>query len=446
MKKIICLFVLFLIVFQAACTPAAEQGTVIEKSYEDDRFSLQYPGDFTLYENERPPADGVTVPLPDSIALHDIVPEANEELEWQLDMVSATVRNFSPTDAAQDEGLNPRFERFLPFFESGGDTLPGINYANGMWVLASAAYPNGIYSVDSDYAPATDRLLAWNFISGAGPASLAAGKLSLISAAGDFTEVVVPDNVISAGWAPNGLDFAYILATPTTYELRWRTADGEEKLLAVDVPHSLHVSPDGRFVAFTRESHYGLNNSEPGLYVVEIETGLEIQVSALDRAGYGGVGLFWKPQWSADSSQLLLYASADDDRASTPHDSGYVWAAADGSFSHFLSDGNLLELFDVSLSSPENRPCLDTPLLFAPDLIIVGIGECLPMTEGSPVSSYPAAIALDSQTGMVKPVQISSEIGAAKLLAWDVPGESILLMQDENIFSHTISLTGSSSE
>jgi hypothetical protein len=248
--------------------------------------------------------------------------------------------------------------------------------------------------------------------------------------------VIVPDNVVSAGWAPNGLDFAYILATPTTYELRWRTADGQDKMLAVDVPHSLRVSPNGRFVAFTRESHYGLT-ATPGLYVVEIETGLETQVSTLDRAGYGGSGLYWKPQWSPDSSQLLLYATADDDRAATPHEAGYGWAAVDGSFSHFLPESTLLNQVDEPLTLPDARHCLDTPLLFAADLIVVGIGECQPMA-GQPEYSQPAYITLDALNGVATLGRLLPDSTSSQLLSWDVPAESVLLLQDGLILSRSL--------
>ena len=176
--------------------------------------------------------------------------------------------------------FTPRFDRFLPFAnpEGGSNSLTGLVRQGDGWQLARVPYPTGLYneelgyalgtdSVDSDYAVATDRLLAWTFGGGAGPGNLAVGQLFIVNVATEEVEIVA-DNVVSAGWAPNGLDFAYILATPETYELRWRTAAGEDKLLAVDVPHTLKVSPDGRFVAFTRESWYEVDGTPPGLYVV----------------------------------------------------------------------------------------------------------------------------------------------------------------------------------
>ena len=263
------------------------------------------------------------------------------------------------------------------------------------------------------------------------------GKLSLIDVATKAQEVIVPEHVVTAGWAPNGLDFAYILATDETYTLRWRTADGEDRLLAVDAPRSLRVSPDGRFVAFTRESHYGVDGTAPGLYVVEIETGIETQVSTLDRAGYGGSGLFWKPHWTPDSSQLFLYAGYDDDRAPEPHPAGYVWATVDGSISHFLPETAFLDFFDEPFRQPENYRCLDSPPLFAANSMVLGVGECQPFS-GVPEFSQPAYFALNRQNGSVESVNTMTIPNSAKLLTWDVPGESVLLLDEGVVFSQSV--------
>ncbi|MBE2221768.1 MAG: hypothetical protein IAF02_09520 [Anaerolineae bacterium] len=372
-----------------------------------------------------------------SFGLHVTVAEADPELESMLDMVAASIQFLPPPEAAE---TSLRFDHYLPFFQPTYNTLAGLVRYDAGWQLSSVLYPPDLDSIDSDYAPATDQMLSWNYTGGegVGPGNLSTGALTLTDLTRHTNEVVVPENVVSAGWAPNGLDFAYILGTPTTYELHWRTANGDDKLLAVDVPHSLRVSPNGRFVAFTRESHYGLLNAVPGLYVVDIETGEETQVSSLDRAGYGGSGLAWKPQWSMDSSQLLLYATADDDRAPVPHEQGYVWAAVDGSFSHFIPDSVLLAQFDDPLSSPSNYRCLDVPLLFVADLLVGGVGECQPMAGGGPESSQPAIIALDNQTGTVKSAQFLPDLASVKLLAWDVPGESVLLLQGEDVISYPL--------
>jgi hypothetical protein len=287
------------------------------------------------------------------------------------------------------------------------------------WQLASIAYPSNVYANDSDYAPATNWLLSWTFTGGAGPSDLAVGRLTVTDLSTQAKEVVLPDNVVSAGWAPNGLDFAYIMAVPDTYELRWRAATGEDKLLAVDVPHTLRISPDGRSVAFTRESSYGLA-ADPGLYVVEIETGTETQVSPL----------------------LLLYAVADTDRAAISHEAGYAWAAADGSFAHFLPESAFLAHFDEPPQEPDAIPCLSKQMLFASGRMVLGVGECHPMAQEGPASGQPAYYALNAKTGDVALVDTPSLYPSAELLTWDKPGESVLLQEDGRVISRTLMETG----
>lgn len=372
-----------------------------------------------------------------SFGIHVTVPEADPELEALMDMLAASV-TFG-TKELETSGSGPRFDRYLSLAqrEDGSGQLFGLVRQGDGWQVESVHYPVDSYSTNSDYAPASDRLLVWHSLKGVGPGSIAAGPLTIIDLTTHAQQTVVSDNVVSAGWAPDGLDFAYILATPDSYELFWQSAAGEDTQLAIDVPHSLRVSPDGRFVAFTRESHYGLTSAVPGLYVVNVETGEEIQVSTLDRAGYGGAGPFWKPIWSPDSSQLILYAAADNDRAPVPHETGYAWAAADGSFSHFLPESAFLAYYDEPISTPANVPCLGTPPLFAANRLVLRVGECQPMMS-EPESATTIVFGMDPQTGTVTRQQILTIPADVELLAWDVPGESLFVRQDGQVTTLSI--------
>jgi len=261
------------------------------------------------------------------------------------------------------------------------------------------------------------------------------GQLFIVNMATEEIEVLF-DNVVSAGWAPNGLDFAYILATDETYELRWRTAAGEDKLLAVDVPHTLKVSPDGRFVAFTRESWYEVDGTPPGVYVVEIATGSETQISPLDRAGFGGTGPFYKPHWTSDSSQVFQFAYATDDRAGTPFETGYIWGAADGSFSHLLPLSSFTAFFaDEPLNNPELIRCVGGPTLVAPNQIVLPVGECPPFGPANPEIAETAVFSLDPQSGEVTLTAVLPTPNTAQLLTWDIPGESVLILDGGEILS-----------
>jgi putative lipoprotein len=124
------------------------------------------------------------------------------------------------------------------------------------------------------YAPATGRVLYDSPlpVMGGGPSQISVGDLwSLDVATGEAQPLINEQTVVEAEWAPDGEHFVYVLATDTTYELRWRGLDGEDKLLASDVAFTFSVSPRGDKVAFTRESNYGLPG-QPGLYVVDVTT------------------------------------------------------------------------------------------------------------------------------------------------------------------------------
>lgn len=69
MKKIFGVALFFYLILAAACTTAVVTEAPSLQTFENEHFSVQYSQDLTLYENERPSADGVVAPLPDSIAL-----------------------------------------------------------------------------------------------------------------------------------------------------------------------------------------------------------------------------------------------------------------------------------------------------------------------------------------------------------------------------------------
>lgn len=143
----------------------------------------------------------------------------------------------------------------------------------------------------------------------AGPGKLSLGDLWWLDVRSVQTRSIISDEVIvGAEWESNGQSFVYVRAAPQTYELHWYTLAGEDKLLAIDVATVFSVSQAGDKVAFTRESNYNLGGT-PGLYVIDIATGQERQISSVDRAGRGSA--LDKPIWSPDGKRILLPVSGD---------------------------------------------------------------------------------------------------------------------------------------
>jgi hypothetical protein len=159
---------------------------------------------------------------------------------------------------------------------------------------------------------------------GAGPTPVTVGDLSILGLASGQVSTIFTDDVVEALLAPNGSDIAYILATAGTYELHSRAESGKDRVPASDVAFTWSIAPSGEAVAFRRESRYGLGGT-PGLYVVSVFAGVEVQVSDADKAANARTTEV--PCWSADSSQLVLpqWAAVD----ASPR---LILANADGSW------------------------------------------------------------------------------------------------------------------
>ncbi|HXF64155.1 MAG TPA: serine hydrolase [Caldilineaceae bacterium] len=218
-----------------------------------------------------------------------------------------------------------------------------------------------------DYAPATDRILYGSRFpaEGAGPGHVAVSDLWVLEMDRGQTEPILPEReVVEALWAPDGQSFAYVRATEETYELRWRTLDGEDRLLAADVAFTFSVSPGGEQVAFTRESGYGVG-SEPGLYVVEVASGEERRLSDTDREGNGSIDD--RPVWSPDGDYLILPATGPDG------DWILLLAAVDGSgdtpieFDPALATEEWYNLTPYNLFWPETTHLIGT-VLYGPGM------------------------------------------------------------------------------
>ncbi len=156
-----------------------------------------------------------------------------------------------------------------------------------------------------DHSPQTGRLLHPSRFPtrGGGPANLSVGDLWIYNIASQTDELIFQEeNVVEAMWAPDGQGFVYLKATETSYELRYHTAQGEDWLVVEGAAPVFSVSPDGQWVAFTRETGYQVG--EPGLYVVPVSGGEARKISSVDRQGAGSIADI--PLWSPDSRFILL--------------------------------------------------------------------------------------------------------------------------------------------
>jgi hypothetical protein len=265
------------------------------------------------------------------------------------------------------------------------------------------------------YSLATDRILFAQVFTthGAGPGPISVSDLSILDLATGSVEVLLPDNVVEAMWAPNGRDLAYILATPSTFELHWRDGAGDDRLLARDVTFNWNLSPAGDAIAFTRESRYALT-VEPGLYVVGVDSGVEVKVSDADAQGFGSVSD--QPIWSPDGAWVALP----------------IWATEQARVSLAPADGSgAVDLqIDPALASEWWATAAIPNFVWHPDGKHLVAAPAASQTEmGGPVPLV--AYTLDVEAGMLREGRLIAEVGS--LIGWDVPGQSVWVTSVDGI-------------
>lgn len=270
-----------------------------------------------------------------------------------------------------------------------------------------------------DCTAVTGRLLYGSHFpdQGAGPGQVSVTDLWLLDLATEAAEPLFDEDVVvEALWASGGESFAYIRATDASYELRWRSLAGEDRLLATDVAFTFSVSPSGEQVAFTRESGYGLD-VQPGLYMVDVATGVEMRIADVDRAGTGGIDD--RPTWSPTGDYVILPLTG------LGAGNGLVRAAIDGSGATALT-------FDSALADEAWYEFLPTNLIWAESTQLIGMafiaGPDIPLGGEPYVIHYQLNDNLDT-------IIDGAVIVAGVLIGWDVPGESVWVLIDEQVQS-----------
>ncbi len=274
--------------------------------------------------------------------------------------------------------------------------------------------PDGLIGLYYDFAPSTRHILYGSQFPdhGAGPATLSVTDLLAYDlTSGESRALIADEIVVRAEWAADGQSIVYVAATDATYELRWRSPDGSERLLAVDVSPFFHSAPSGEQIAFTRESPYA--DAAPGFFVVDLDTGEERQISDLDRGGTGG--LEEKPVWTPNQDAFYM---------------------------NFQRSEELNGLFRFDLDAAETKVTFDPALAeqpwytFAPMLGVwlsptEVLGTANIYSDITPMGGQPTVIryTLD-ESGTV--ITESSLVVEGILLGWNVPGESVWVLADPN--------------
>ena len=309
------------------------------------------------------------------------------------------------------------------FDETRGWLLRGLVPAGDGWGVAELPVPAGVEATNLDYDPLSNRGLVWENTAGvgSGPGNLATGPLVIVDFAAGTAETVIPERVVSARWEPNGRGYAYLLATDTTYELHLRDAAGGDRLLAADIPREFTFDPAGTAIAFTRETGYNLT-APPGLYLVDLETGEERQLSDVDRNGMGGIGAAWAPLWSPGGESVLLHAYADGSER-------VVWADAAGAWSHAVT----LSAIDAAAGQAlglENVCNNQEFLLIGPTTIVAGAGPCPeePLMGALPEATHVVVLELDPASGALTPtLSVPAPTNIFTFIDWDPNARTLII-------------------
>jgi hypothetical protein len=330
--------------------------------------------------------------------------------------VSATLTSVAaavPTDTATPEPTPtaaPLPPRLWKSYSSGGPT--GWWLENGAATEVTLPVEPGQYY---DYNSANGKMLYASHFStaGAGPGNLAVSDLWMIDYPSGSPVALIPtDSVVEALWAPDGLGFVYIGATPTTYELRYRSLAGDERILASDVSPTWSVAPSGGTVAFTRETGYSLPGA-PGLYLVPLDgSGPDVRISSADRHGSGSIDD--SPIYSPDEATLALPNSAT-------YPATLVITAADGS-----RDASLT--FSPELTADPVLGSVPSRVLWYPDSQhLLGLSSYAE-GMGGPYAIVRYDLGEDRHT-VVSAARVGTGFG---LIDWNVPGQSAYALIDGN--------------
>jgi hypothetical protein len=313
----------------------------------------------------------------------------------------------APTAPPASPTATPQPPTLWSCYTCGGETLwqlaPGLPHAIKLPVSIGQYY---------GYTAQTGRILMAQAFAdhGVGPGNVAVSDLSILDLQSGQVSQILSDNVVEAAWGPDGQSFAYVMAAPSTYELRWRSADGQDSLLAKDVSFTWSVAPSGGAIAFTRESGYNLS-AAPGLFVVTVPNTDETRLSEADKGGVGSISD--RPVWSPDSQEVIFSLWGGSETR-------VILARADGSLVYDLGvDSSAADAWWSGLQISD--------LLWYPDgdHVLVNSSATNPDTGAGGMGGPTALVAyrLDRANHRLADGRLVGD--TMGLIDWDVPGESI---------------------
>lgn len=403
MKRLLLLLFSLLLVIVVACQAPTSQIAVTETS-----------------QSTPTPAQTAEVDVP-QIAVTETLSAVEPAADAPTPIAPA--EEISTSAVASANGFDYLVDAY--YDESSGWQLRGVRRtAVGDWETALVPLGEPVSVGGVDHVPGNHGALIWDHSGsqGAGPSNLSAGPLYLVDLGSGSVETLVPDNVVTARWLPDGQGYSYLLATEETYELHVLDATGDDRIVALDVPRDFTFSPDGSAVAFTRESGYGLPG-KPGIYVVDITTGYQGMPSDVDRAGTGAADSGWAPLWSPDGASLLLRAYAGGS------DPGLIWAARDGSWSHTL----VLEDLDSAAGAAlgQENVCTNQEFLpIGPTTLLAGAGPCSaePLMGAMAEATHLVLLELDPVQGTLTPAgTIPAPVATFFFLGYQQQSNSVVL-------------------
>ena len=236
----------------------------------------------------------------------------------------------------------------------------------------------------------------------------------------------VEGDVIQGKLLPNQDAFVYWDRETSNLHLLDETSDSHQ-LLAENSSEFIAVSPDGNSVAFERPQ------GDRGLFLLDLATGVETKL-------WDGVRAEDDYANSHEEYELPMWSTTGEQVMQVVKDHGTIWAARDGSFAYFYEQNMLEERINADAVKDRNRTlCLAGPAMFADNMMVNIVAPC--NVEHSYMAgvnlfrprTHLVVFHLNPENGDIENMESILHHGEYIFAAWDVPGESVLLLHRDDL-------------